>query len=110
MDLLEKVRANRESHVAAFETAWNGYVEYVTKELARNLRDAKKGKVKSTYHFVMPQNHAEDYDAVIDVLDMSVGEDIEISQVDFRRYARDEWEWKDQFTATNAMYVGASQG
>ncbi len=53
-----------------------------------------------------PENHLEDYDRVIDLLDFSVADKVELSSTDFDAYVRNNWSWRKSFLSTNTSYVG----
>ena len=40
------------------------------------------------------------------MIEMSVDENIEISEHDFACYILDDWGWKQNFMQTNAFYMG----
>ena len=48
----------------------------------------------------------KEYDQVIDMLDMSVDSEIELTHSEFRQYVRDEWGWSEMFNTTAVNYVG----
>lgn len=104
-ELLERVKANRAKHRAIFEDALVGYRAEVIKILDKRLEDAKTGKkINTLISLVEPQDHTADYDAVIDMLEMSLDQAIIIPYHEFRQYVRDEWSWKAQFIQSTAMY------
>lgn len=53
-----------------------------------------------------PENHLEDYDRVIDLLNYSVADKVELSSSDFDAYVRNNWTWRKSFLGTNASYIG----
>lgn len=58
-----------------------------------------------TWPLKFPENHLEDYDRVIDLLDFSVADKVELSSSDFDAYVRNNWSWRKKFLGTNAGYV-----
>jgi hypothetical protein len=108
-ELIERIVANKETHRAEFEKAWEGYRKLMTDELEKMLADAKAGKrIKRHIEVPEPQDHTDDYDTVIQMLTMSVDDQVFISQGEFAQYVLDKWNWKGQFTATNAFYAAAA--
>lgn len=100
-DLLDRVRANRKAHRAEFEKALEDYQAAVIKELEEWLDAARKRKnVMRTTRLRMPQDQTGDYDQVVDMLEMSIEDTIELTHQEFAQYVRDDWAWKDQFTQT----------
>jgi hypothetical protein len=105
-ELLEKIKKNREEHRTLFEKALVGYRDMAIAELDRALEDAKKGK-RICRHLSLeePVDHTRDYDRIITMLEMSVGNEVKITEAQFGQYAMDDWSWKNQFTATNSRYI-----
>lgn len=105
-EILERIKANRTSHRDLFLKAQEGYRLDMIEELDRMLKDARDGKVIRR-HISMPepQDHTADYDRVIDMLQMSTDEIIEIEAHEFDQYVRDNWVWKIQSDTTNTMYA-----
>lgn len=105
-ELIKRITENRDGHRAIFEAAQEKYRELVIAELDAMLAEAKAGKrIRRGISLVEPQDHTNDYDRVLDMLAMSVDDNIELAERDFAYYVRDEWEWKAQWTATNTSYL-----
>lgn len=122
--LLERIRENRDKHVAAYEEAWKGYLIEVAEQLEKCAKDARaalktlNGKEwepgdeslhrEVTTHFGVnaqaPQSHADEYDRVIDMLDFTHEENVVLSQQEFNMYVRDEWAWSRMFNETATAY------
>ena len=106
-NLLEKIRTNRNKHVAEYEEAFAGFRLALIKELEDKLVDAKAGKeVSQVLEASAPHNHTEDYDCVISMLEMSVSTEITITEQQFKQYVLDKWNWQAAFKASTAMYKG----
>lgn len=106
VQLLEKVRANRETHRETFLKAQIGFREQVIEYLDKMLKDAKKG-IQYRLHVGLPepQDMTKEYDCVVAMLEMSVDDTIEISQQEFSQYALDQWNWKASWATTTANYT-----
>lgn len=103
--LLEKVKLNRTSHRTTFEEALTGYREQAIKELEASLAEAKAGKrIKRGLALVEPMDMTREYDRVIVMLEMSVEDELEITQQEVMQYVMDDWAWKHQFETVSAMY------
>ncbi len=59
----------------------------------------------STWPLKFPENHLEDYNRVIDMLDFSVADKVSLSSTDFDAYVRNNWTWRSSFLNTNAGYA-----
>lgn len=108
-DLLEKLKANREKHTEIIKEAREGYVEEAKKALLAKLRQVKAGKlVALNFHLSPPEDHTSQYDTVIEMLELCVEKEIELSASDFRRFVQDEWDWSNLFLANTMMYSQAA--
>ena len=104
-DLLARIKVNRGMHRDEFERAQVGYRQAMIEELDRMLADAREGRgIKRGVSMPEPQDHTESYDTVIHMLEMCVDDVVEISMHEFDNYVRDNWQWKQQFSATNSTY------
>lgn len=105
-DLLERVVANRDNHARVFEEAWAGYTRQVVADMEENLALAKAGKEWRVHiGLVRPADHTDDYDQVIQMLEMSEDTSIELTYQEFAQYVRDDWGWRREWAATTAGYV-----
>jgi hypothetical protein len=104
--LLEALKRNRDDHVVKYNEAMTGYVVAVRKELQEKLDALTRGKKVSPYSkHHEPESHLDDYDTVIGMLDMAGDDAIELTQRDYIQYVKDEWGWKQQWTASNTGYM-----
>ena len=105
-DLLEILKKNREQHKSVVLTALAGYRADAIAELERSLDNAKRGKrVVLGLSLIEPMDQTREYDRAIRMMEMSVDEQVELTERDFARYVMDEWEWSAQFSATNTRYL-----
>lgn len=103
--LLTKLRENRKNHRAIVEDAWKGYKAEVIRQLEKQLKRARKGVKKQIFvHIPIPEDHTDDYDRVIAMLEMDVRAEFDVSETEFENYVRDKWKWSGQFAATNSTY------
>ncbi len=104
-ELLAKIGANREQHRNEFEKALAGYRERCIEELEARLVDLRAGRrFDVAIRLPVPEDHTDDYNRVITMLEMSVDDEIEIYEQEFSQYVMDQWSWKGAFTTTNATY------
>lgn len=113
--LLARVQDNREKHRVEADDARRGYYEQLVEKAARIRREASMhlddpGLPLKNFeiNLIAPTSHLADYDTVIDMLDMSSEDVIEISQDEFRRYVRDEWPWKSMWSSNSQFYSNGS--
>ncbi len=104
-DLLKKVCANRDGHRDQFLRALEGYRKAVIRVLEEHIALARsRGPINVRVELPEPQDHSSDYDRVIGMLEMSTDNEIELSEADFERYVRDEWEWSKFVQETSSRY------
>lgn len=105
-DLLEILTKNRQSHRGEFETAQAVYRQRMIELLDQRLADAKAGRaIKRYIELPEPEEHTEDYDRVIKMLEMSVDDIIEITQDQFSVYVMNNWRWSDSFASNTRSYA-----
>jgi hypothetical protein len=103
--LEQKVQENRNAHRAVFEDAQKNYRDLVIEELDKMLADARSGrKIIRAVLLPEPEDHTEDYDRVLAMLDMSVDEVIELEEEDFKCYVLDQWGWQRSFASNTMRY------
>lgn len=108
--LLEALQENRANHKAIFDEAMDGYAKEAEAQLQRHLDEVRAGKVKViSVHLPMPEEHTKDYDRAIKMVEMSVSNQITLTENDFAMYVMDDWAWKRQFLASNSTYSGTAR-
>lgn len=109
-DMIARLTKNLAEHKAVVTEALEGYRIAVIAELDRMIADAKNGKqIRTHVTLVQPVDHTRDYERVLDMLNLSVKDEIELFPEDFGRYMRDEWEWDVQFASSNLNYVRSAR-
>lgn len=104
--LLKTLKKNRKVHRGIFLEAQDGYREKVIDVLDKALKDAREGRsIKIYFQLTAPVDQTSDYDRAIKMIEMSVDENIEISEHDFSCYILDDWSWKQNFLTSNTMYL-----
>lgn len=108
-ELLTKLRENRAGHRAIFEEALDGYHKKVIKLLQKHIDRARKNKREQVYVSIpFPQDHTDDYDTIIAMIEMSIEDTVELDQREFANYVLDEWSWKQEFLTSNSMYSASA--
>ena len=108
-ELLETLRVNRDNHKAEYDKA----VEVYTERFVQNAKDYAKDAVKraargekfaSLAWLPVPEEHTEDFDRAIQMLEWHQGETIELSTYDFAQYVQGDWGWAKSFTTNTLSY------
>ena len=104
-ELLTILKNNRDKHHAVFEEAWEGYRKESIRIHEENLKTLKSGKkVVVAFYEQPPQDHTDDYDVVIRMLEMDVDNHVELDQQQFQNYIDDDWNWKQSWVTSNSKY------
>ena len=99
--MLGKIKTNRKSHNDIYEKAMHGWHLKVIEVLEKELKAAKKDKFyQPTVYFPKPFHHLKEYDKVIELLQVSLDDEFELTDAEFSQYICDEWSWKESFTTT----------
>ena len=105
----DKVQAiiltNRDAHRAVFDEAMDGYEARSIELLQQHIDRIKRGKrERIVVSLPVPEDHTDDYDRVLSILEHDTREEVELDARLFDQYVRDNWSWKGEFTATTSMY------
>ena len=104
-ELLKKLKHNRAEHREIFDEASIEFRKAVIKVLDERLADAKAGRrISLRIDLVQPMDQTAEYDQAIAMCEMSVDDEISLSNEAFRNYVLDKWRWRDQFIASNSTY------
>jgi len=113
-ELLAKLRTNRAAHVADYEESAAGFQNLCVIELRKRARKIAAEKMDGprqhwmTFGMRPPVNHERDYTQLIEMLEMAQETEIKLDGSQFRQWVQDEWEWKNEFEATRALYASHS--
>ena len=132
--LIETLTENREKHIKAYREALAGDKAAAAaklKEDAQAARDQLEKNVNRVaieietfdperpnrfadttvliQQFIMtlpvPRCYASAYDAAIDIAKWDVNDTITLAYSEFNCFVRDQWEWTEDFSVTNARYT-----
>lgn len=108
--LITRIQQNREQHRILFVAAEEAFRARVIEELEEMLRDARAGGELWTHvDLVPPSNHTEEYDAVLDMLQMSVEDVIVLNETEYRQLVLNKWAWFSSVTAINTTYASGGK-
>ena len=107
-DLLKHVRENQTKHDKILKAAIKGYWKQCRVRLYDALRSVKDKQPnwQNTLFDVRtaPEDHSDDYNSAICMLEMCAEPIIEISRQDFEAYVMNKWHWRSTFIATSVAY------
>ena len=107
-EVLSALRENRIEHASIVEEAMAGYQKKVEERLQKAIADVREGKVDPTlgYGFNLSgvKNHTRVYDRAIRMFELEQRTIVELTQEQVGCLIMDEWDWKDDFIGSNAIY------
>lgn len=105
-DLQQILQANRAAHREKFLKAQEVYRQHVIEWLEARLDDARNGrKLERAIRLPEPEEHTEDYDRVLKMLELNQHETIELSESEVATYVMDDWGWKHSFAQNTTSYL-----
>lgn len=105
-ELLDVLQENRDAHEALYQRALDGYKDKVRAELENYLRRVEDGEVlRISVALPKPENHLDEYDRAIRMVEMSVDDVLELREKEFASLVMNDWGWMQQFLATTSYYV-----
>jgi len=112
--LLDIVRGNLVKHVAEYNEAVEDYKVLAVKLTKENLAFAKVGTLESIAKVkslpAAPTSYESNYHRAIRMLELSVEEIIDVEEDVFNQLVLDEWQWKNNFAASNNFYKTSLAG
>jgi hypothetical protein len=55
-----------------------------------------------------PEEHTEDFDRAIEMLQWEVGDEVTLSEHDFATLVQNQWGWARSFASNTTSYVGGN--
>jgi len=135
--LLDKLRLNREQHIADYRAAVTGYKQELTAKLNAAFKDAvtQMGVRQRTeiariealqddaiprqaakylvsdaivINMPVPKSYEPMYNLAIDIAELDVRDTLELTLTEFNAWMRDVWDWSDEFANTTKLYFNAN--
>lgn len=113
-DLIDRIKKNRATHKAEYETAhaaWRAIFLAGLERLQGFIAQGKLGVEKEMSRLRSespePKSHDAEYDTALAMLEAAIEDKVVVHAHEFRQLVRDEWDWKDRWAATNELYSGA---
>lgn len=104
--LIETLRANRDEHAEQYQRAIEKYRERTLEWFNAQVEILKAGRdPQRSSPLPVPEEHTEDFDRVIEMMNWTLNDEVELSQMEFEQYVRNQWGWARTFTANTAAYL-----
>ena len=53
-----------------------------------------------------PEDHTDDFERVIGLLEMSQDDNVELDEDQYQNYVMNDWHWSRNWVASNSKYIG----
>ena len=116
-DLIKVLGTNKDVHQKEYDEAYSGYLQLCIEALEERLElvksAAKVEKDEPEVEFTMyfedvhnpPVNHVDDYQNVIDMLEVGENEEVVIGMDEYLKYYKNNWQWRAGWELSNKAYV-----
>jgi hypothetical protein len=108
-EVLAALKVNLKKHSQIVKEAREGYVQQAQDALKQKMKQLKEGKIVSlVFGLRVPLDHTSEYETAIKMLELDIGEYVEMTTDQVECLIQDHWGWKKQFLFSNSAYsVGA---
>jgi hypothetical protein len=110
-ELLKALRSNLIKHKEDYTQALIDFKLRLLEDLQAGVEKVTASEPKALAKFNVevrfPQNHEKDFLEVIEMLEMSVDENINLDAESFRAYFKNEWSWSAGFHSLTESYKSA---
>mgnify|MGYP003496371332 CR=1 FL=1 len=107
-NLLAILRENRTKHIEDFKEAYELFRGEYIETLEAMIADVEEEGLppKMQIDLLKPVSYEQDYTQIIEMLEMSVDKEIEITATEFQAYVKDKWSWKTNLNLSFGTYIG----
>lgn len=107
--LLAKIKENLELYKLDYSETLQDYHLAIKKHLEKAIASVNEGNYSSDviyFRINAPVDYIEKYQTVIDMLEYSTNEEIELDSPSFKAYIKNQWDWTDSFKAYSTSLKG----
>ena len=117
LHLLQILKQNLQIHSSEYAEAINDYRKRLKSELVTTLNDISSEDISEQQllaikiDFNAPISHIKDYMEIIEMLELSVDNNINLDSESFKAYVKNDWPWTSNFKAlmlANKMYLNSA--
>jgi len=105
-DLKVRLQTNRASHHSTYLKAVEVYRKKAA-ELAKEQAELLlRGEIRViVVNLPVPEDHTDDYDRALQMLDWDKGSVTILTEDEFRQYVQDDWGWQRSFATNTTSYL-----
>jgi len=106
-ELIAVITSNQLTHNQEYAEMMQAFkVEVATETKAMIEFNASREKdFRTSIDVREPMSHNDEYDRILSMLNMSVDDNITLSQEEYRQYVLDEWSWAGMFAMSKTRYL-----
>lgn len=109
--VLASLHKQLRGHKEILEEAWEGFVKDALEHVTKVLEQLEKGeRAAVSIHIEAPEDHTQEIELAIAILESTVNLDVKLSSRDFDHYVLGHWEWNERFLLSNAKYSMRATG
>ena len=103
------LKKNRKVHMDNYHKAMGIFKKKVQAKLAWMAKAAAVGKrIHMSINLLTPMKYDQEYDRVISMLEHTTDKSITLSEVQYRNYVMDKWDWQRNFMSNTMSYAGVT--
>jgi hypothetical protein len=112
--LVETLAANKATHEADFDLAWEGFIDKVLTRIDGMRADTIAARKTPGISYKLgvglnpPVSYSEDYRRALEMCEWEVADTVNLTEDEFKQFVQDEWDWKRQFVSSANLYTGHS--
>lgn len=112
VELLAALKANLEIHKAQYIEAVNDFKERLVKDLVLAKKKVEKTNAEDLktfkFNFSFPSSHEQEFIDIIEMLEVSTDDTINLDHESFKAYFKNQWSWSNSFASTLTQYKSGS--
>ncbi len=113
--LLAKLKENVAIHKKDYEEALIGYKIKLVADIKAALLVAEKASLEKIHllaapRYDYPRSYEAEYNEIIDMMEVSVDDVINLDATSFKQYFKNEWSWSSHFNSSATMYKAMASG
>lgn len=105
LEVLVALRENRAEHKEIYDEAVEGFKKKAKEKLQAKLDALESGKyVDVNVSLRKPQHYLKTFDRIIRMLEMSIDDEITLTEGQFSAYVMNDWDWMGNWALLNSAY------
>jgi len=106
-ELIGKIKENLANHLSEYKAAHAIWIEDTIADFKAHIKSLKETGKRSenVKNGIEPSSQEKSYERALKMLEMSVEDQIVLSQEEFSQYVMDEWYWTPTFKSVTSTYM-----